>query len=84
MILHYKNAHILTLLLQSSYTQVILKIRARPIYRHADMYIGPYDDVADVSYRQNYADVYWQYLLINVLRCCSTWGVRNPKLLLRL
>jgi len=47
-------------------------------------YIGRYDNVADVSYRQNSADIYQQYLLIKVLRCYSAWSVRKPKLLLRL
>jgi len=28
------------------------------------LYSGRYDDVADVSYRQNFADIYRQYLLI--------------------
>ena len=46
--------------------------RAQPMYRHTDIYIGRYD-VADVSYRQNSADIYQQYLLIKVLRCCSAW-----------
>jgi len=46
------------------------------------IYIGRYDDV--VSYRQNSADIYRQYLLIKVLRCSSAWSVRKPKLLLRL
>jgi len=44
------------------------------------IYIGRYDDVANVSYRQNSADTYRQYLLIQVLRCCSPWNVRKPKL----
>jgi len=48
------------------------------------IYIGRYDDVADVSYRQNFADTYQQHLLIKVLRCYSAWSVRKPKLLLRL
>jgi len=48
------------------------------------IYIGRYDDVADVSHRQNSANIYWQYLLIKVLPCGSTWSVRKPKLLLRL
>jgi len=48
------------------------------------IYIGRYDNVANVSYRQNSADIYRQYLLIKVLRCCSAWSVRKPKLLLRL
>jgi len=48
------------------------------------IYIGQYDDVADVSYQQNSADIYQQYLLIKVLRCCSAWSVWKPNLLLRL
>jgi len=48
------------------------------------IYIGRYDDVADVSYRQNSADIYQQYLLMKVLRCCSAWSVGKPKLLLHL
>jgi len=48
------------------------------------IYISWYDDVADVSYRQNSADIYWKYLFTKVLRCCSAWSVRKPKLLLRL
>jgi len=47
-------------------------------------YIGRYDDVADVPYRQNSADIYRQYLLIKMLHCRSAWSVRKPKLLLRL
>jgi len=35
------------------------------------IYIGRYDDVADVSYRHNSADRYRQYSLVKVLRCCS-------------
>jgi len=58
--------------------------RARPMYRHTDIYIGRYDDVADVSYRQISADIYWQHLLLEVLCCCSAWSVWKPKLLLRL
>jgi len=48
------------------------------------IYIRRYDDVANVSYRQNSADIYQQYLLIKVLHCCSAWKVWKPKLLLRL
>jgi len=48
------------------------------------IYISRYDDVADVSYQQNSADKYRQYLLIKVLRCCSASSVRKPKLLFRL
>ena len=36
------------------------------MYRHADIYIGRYDNVADVLYQQNSTDIYWQYLLIEV------------------
>jgi len=46
------------------------------------IYIGRYDDVADVSYLQNFADIYRQYLLIKPLRYCSARSVRKPKLLL--
>ena len=42
------------------------------------IYIGRYDNVAYVSYRQNSADIYRQYLLIKVLCCCSAWSVGNP------
>jgi len=48
------------------------------------IYIGQYDDVADVSYWQNSTDIYWEYLLIKVLNCCSAWSVWKPKLLLHL
>jgi len=48
------------------------------------IYIGRYDDVANVSYRQNSTDIYRPYLLIKVLRCCSVWSIRKPKLLPRL
>ena len=54
------------------------------MYRYTDIYIDRYDYVADVSFRQISANIYWQYLLIKVLRCCSAWSVRKPKLLLRL
>jgi len=43
------------------------------------IYIGRYCNVADVSYQQNSADTYRQYLLMKVLRCCSAWSVRKPK-----
>jgi len=53
-------------------------IRARLMYWHTDrciyIYIGRYDDVADVLHRQ--------CLLMKVLRCCSAWSVCKPKLLL--
>jgi len=42
------------------------------------IYIGQYDDVEDVSYQQNSADIYQQYLLIKVLCCCSAWVFGNP------
>jgi len=37
--------------------------RTQPMYRHADIYIGRYENV---SYRQNSADIYQHYLLISV------------------
>jgi len=39
------------------------------------IYIGRYDELP--MYRQNSADIYRQYLLIKVLRCCSTSMVFN-------
>ena len=45
------------------------------------IYIGRYDDVADVSYRQNSTDIYQPYLLIKVLRCCFVWSIRKPNAL---
>jgi len=46
------------------------------------IYIGRYNHVADVSYRQNSADIYRQYLLIKVLFCMersvtqvATWSL---------
>jgi len=48
------------------------------------MYIGQYDNVANASYWQNSTDIYWQHLLKKVLRCCSAWSVRKPKLLFHL
>jgi len=53
------------------------------MYRHTDFF-GRYDSVADVLYRQNFADTYRQYLLIKVLRCFFAWSVWKPKLLLDL
>jgi len=37
------------------------------------IYIGRYDDVANVSYQQNSANTYRQYLLIKVLLCMERW-----------
>ena len=54
------------------------------MYRHANIYIGWYDNITDVSYRRNSTDIHRRYLLIKVLCCCSAWSVQKPKLLLRL
>jgi len=37
---------------------------------HMLIYIGWCDEVTNVSYQQNFADMYWQYLLIKAFTQC--------------